>query len=249
MRIPGSSFLYQPYTTPYSSNLAPGDALLAEYPCLSAINKDVRDVQQAFLVVGSYAFDCVSVFQVVGGFQDGRTPGIVGTAHVRTSLLLIAPNNVNTGHEIKSCPGDGDPSHCRGFPSFFRYCRVEITMFSEAFTLLRDERTSTSIQLAFSGCVLPLCRFVAVRSFFKGAAPAKPSPSLIVAPPLFSRGLWLLLPYSHVYAMFWSLPFFVFCFEVQEKKKRCTVVGCLQARSRLSPQIPSESNQCLRRFC
>ena len=75
-------------------------------------------------------------------------------------------------------------------------------MFSEAFTLLRDERTSTSIQLAFSGCVLPLCRFVAVRSFFKGAAPAKPSPSLIVAPPLFSRGLWLLLPSSHVYAMF-----------------------------------------------
>ena len=187
MRIPGSSFLYQPYTTPYSSNLAPGDALLAEYPCLSAINKDVRDVQQAFLVVGSYAFDCVSVFQVVGGFQDGRTPGIVGTAHVRTSLLLIAPNNVNTGHEIKSCPGDGDPSHCRGFPSFFRYCRVEITMFSEAFMSLSDERTSTSTQLAFSGCVLLLCRFVAVRSFFEGAVLAKPSPSMIVAP-----------PYSHV---------------------------------------------------
>ena len=72
-------------------------------------------------------------------------------------------------------------------------------MFSEAFTLLPDERTSTSIQLAFSGCVLLLCRFVAVRSFFEGAALAKPpSPSLIVAPPLFSRGLWLLLPYSHV---------------------------------------------------
>ena len=66
-------------------------------------------------------------------------------------------------------------------------------MFSEAFTLLPDKRTSTSIQLAFSGCVL-LCRFVAVRSFFEGAVLAKPSPSLIVAPPLLSRGLWLLLP-------------------------------------------------------
>ena len=75
-------------------------------------------------------------------------------------------------------------------------------MFSEAFTLLPDERTSTSIQLAFSGGVLMLCRFVAVLSFFEGAALAKPSPSLIVAPPLFSRGLWLLLPSSHVYAMF-----------------------------------------------
>ena len=95
-------------------------------------------------------------------------------------------------------------------------------MFSEAFTLLPDERTSTSIQLAFSGCVLLLCRFVAVRSFFEGAVLAKPSPSLIVAPPLFSRGLWLLLSSSHVYAMFWSLPFFVFFFEVQKKGKRCT---------------------------
>ena len=91
-------------------------------------------------------------------------------------------------------------------------------------------------------CAVTLC--VAVCSFFEGAVLAKPSPSLIVAPPLFSRGLWLLLPYSHVYAMFWSLPFFVFCFEVQRKKKRCTVVGCLQAGSRLSPQLPSESNQC-----
>ena len=91
-------------------------------------------------------------------------------------------------------------------------------MFSEAFTLLPDERPSTSIQLAFSGCVLLLCRFVAVRSFVEGAGLAKPSPSLIVAPPLFSRGLWLLLPYSHVCAMFRSLPFFVFCFEVQKKE-------------------------------
>ena len=90
-------------------------------------------------------------------------------------------------------------------------------MFSEAFTLLPDERTSTSTQLAFSGCVLLLRRFVAVRSFFEGALLAKPSPSLTVAPPLFSRGLWLLLPYSHVYAMFGSLPFFVLCFEVQKK--------------------------------
>ena len=120
-------------------------------------------------------------------------------------------------------------------------------MFSEAFTLLPDERTSTSIQLAFSGGVLMLCRFVAVLSFFEGAALAKPSPSLIVAPPLFSRGLWVLLPYSHVYAMFGSLPFFVFCFEVQ-KEENYTAVGCLQAGSRLSPQIPSESNQCLRRL-
>ena len=121
-------------------------------------------------------------------------------------------------------------------------------MFSEGCTLLPDERTSTSIQLAFSGCVLLLCRFVAVGSFFEETVLAKPSPFLIVAPPLFSRGLWLLLPYSHVYAMFGSLPFFVFCFQVQKKKKRCTVVGCLQAGSRLSPQIPSESNQCLRRL-
>ena len=121
-------------------------------------------------------------------------------------------------------------------------------MFSKAFTLLPDERTSTSIQLAFSGCVLLLCRFVAVGSFFEETVLAKPSPFLIVAPPLFSRGLWLLLPYSHVYAMFGSIPSFVFCFEVQKKKMRCTVVGCLQAGSRLSPQIPSESNQCLRRF-
>ena len=59
---------------------------------------------------------------------------------------------------------------------------------------LPDERTSTFIQLAFSGCVLLLCRFSAVRSFFEGAVLAKPLPSLIVAPPLFSRGLWLLLP-------------------------------------------------------
>jgi len=121
-------------------------------------------------------------------------------------------------------------------------------MFSEGCTLLPDERTSTSIQLALCGCVLLLCRFVAVRSLFEGAVLAKPSPSLIVAPPLFSRGLWLLLPYSHVYAMFGSLPFFACCFEVQKNKKRCTVVGCLQAGSRLSPQIPSESNQCLRRL-
>ena len=92
-------------------------------------------------------------------------------------------------------------------------------MFSEAFTLLPDKRTSTSIQLAFSGCVLLLCRFVAVRSFFEGAVLAKRSPSLIVAPPLLSRGLWLLLPSYHVYSMFWSLPFFLFCFEVQKKKK------------------------------
>ena len=60
-------------------------------------------------------------------------------------------------------------------------------MFSEAFMSLSDERTSTSTQLAFSGCVLLLCRFVAVRSFFEGAVLAKPSPSMIVAP-----------PYSHV---------------------------------------------------
>ena len=122
-------------------------------------------------------------------------------------------------------------------------------MLSEAFTLLPHERTSTSTQLAFSGFVLLLCRFVAVRSFFEGAVLAKPpSPSLNVAPPVFSRRLWLVLPYSHVYAMFGSLPFFACCFEVQKNKKRCTVVGCLQAGSRLSPQIPSESNQCLRRL-
>ena len=36
------------------------------------------------------------------------------------------------------------------------YCRVEIPMFSEAATLLPDERTSTSIQLAFRSCVLLL---------------------------------------------------------------------------------------------
>ena len=121
-------------------------------------------------------------------------------------------------------------------------------MFSEACILLPDERTPTFIQLAFSGCVLLPCRFVAVRSFFEGAVLAKPSsPSLIVAPPIFSRGLWLLLPCSPVYTMFGSLPFFVFCLEIQ-KKRRCTVVACLQAGSRLSPQIPSESNQCLRRL-
>ena len=130
------------------------------------------------------------------------------------------------GIEKKSCPGDGDPSHRRRFQSFFRYCRVEITIFPEAFTLLPDECTSTCIQLAFSGCVLLLCRFVAVRSFFEGAVLAKPpSPSLNVAPPVFSRRLWLVLPYSHVYAMFGSLPFFVFCFEVQKKKKSAALLS------------------------
>ena len=43
----------------------------------------------------------------------------------------------------------------------------------------------------------------------------------------------------------------VLCFLLWSTKKRSaalTVVGCLQAGSRLSPQIPSESNQCLRRL-
>ena len=122
-------------------------------------------------------------------------------------------------------------------------------MFSKAFTLLPDERTSTSIQLAFSGCVLLLCRFVAVRSFFEGAALAKPpSPSLIVAPPLFSRGLWLLLAYSHVYATFWSLPFFVFCFKVQKKKE---ALHCCRVLTGWFEVITPDSfslNQCLRRL-
>ena len=55
--------------------------------------KDVRYVQQAFLVAGSYAFDWVSVFQVVVGFQDGRmiTPGMVeGTlSHIAFIELVL----------------------------------------------------------------------------------------------------------------------------------------------------------------
>ena len=48
--------MYHPYSTPYTSDLALGDALLAQYRCLSAINKDVRYVQQAFLGGGFVRF-------------------------------------------------------------------------------------------------------------------------------------------------------------------------------------------------
>ena len=69
------------------------------------------------------------------------------------------------------------------------------------------------------------------------------------APPILTWSLVVTSLFScNMYAIFGSLPFFVFCFKVKKKKKRCTVVGCLQAGSRLSPQLPSESNQCLRRL-
>ena len=94
-------------------------------------------------------------------------------------------------------------------------------MFSEAFTLLPDERTSTSTQLAFSGCVLLLCRFVAVRSFFEGAVLAKPSPSMIVAPPyshVVSGCYFPILTCMRCLGPFRSL----FSALKYKKKKRCT---------------------------
>ena len=145
-----------------------------------------------------------------------------GTLPHMALLELVLRLITSTPGMNKKLPGGWRFKPSQGFPVFFSLLPCGITMFSEAFTLLPDERASTSrsIQLAFSGCVLLLCRFVAVRSFYEGTALAKPPPPLIVAPPLFSRGPWLLLPYSRVICMRFLGPFRSLFSALKYKKKK-----------------------------
>ena len=128
--------MYQPYSTPYSSNLALGE--LAQYRCLSAINKDVRDVQQAFfsggLVRFRLSFSISSRCWFSGRSYDYTRDGRYGTlphiALIELALRLITSTpgmkkKVVRGMEIQAIAGVSrlfSPcgNHC--FPKHLRYC-------------------------------------------------------------------------------------------------------------------------------